>query len=442
MARNTPLFLEDRFMAISGIGKRQSGLDDLFDNADLDFRLKADVKLNLVDERRTILDCDGVDIDDEILQRSRMLVTLTFPNGVQPSLMAIFLAYYLGAAAAPTGILANEEQTLTRTGTVSGGSFSLSIDFEGRQGATGAIPFNASLAEIQAALTKEGSSIGKIIKPGDVSVSGDWASGFLFAFGGRLQNADLPLMTVDDTNLTGGGTVVNTAIADGSAYIHDLTRSSSREKIKFNFALGDKTGAVATDKYYNAVVDSYAPVISFGDDVGLTVGILCNSRPSREDAFIVPPCVNRPPLEAKDCRIKIGPDWQTLDIFSQNINLNDQILTGKEAYGFDSEQMESLLRGRNPQYQMPTQIFASSNDAIAALINTKVPVETHFGLPGNRLSILAGNALLKPQADAFPYVGELGRSAVALDITPHRDGADVPVKAQFRGSKAEAFLTI
>ena len=237
MSRNTPLFLEDRFMAISSSGKRQSGIDVLMDNADLDFRLKADVKINLVDERKTILDCDGVDIDDEILQRSRMLVTLTFPNGVTPQIMAIFLAYFLGAAAAPTGAQANEVQTLTRSGTVSGGTFPLLFDIEGRQGSTAQIPYNATAAQIQAALIKEGSSIGKIIKPGDVVCSGDWTSGIVQTFGGRLRRADLPLLAVDNALITGGGTVVNTATTNGNQYLHALTRSSSRTKTKFNFAL-------------------------------------------------------------------------------------------------------------------------------------------------------------------------------------------------------------
>ncbi len=440
MARNTPLFLEDRFMAISGAGKRQSALDELFDNALLDFRLKADVKLNLVDERKVLLDCEGVDIDDEILQRSRMLVTLTFPNGVTPQIMAILAAYYFGAAASPTGAQANEVQTLTRSGSVTGGTFPLSIDTEGRQGATAQIAYNATAAQIQAALIKEGLSIGKIIKPGDVVVSGDWTTGIVITFGGRLKRANLPLLAVGNTAVTGGGSIVNTATTNGNQFLHAITRSSSRVKTKFNFALGDKQGSVATQKFYNAVVDSFAPVWNFGDEIGLTVGIICNSIPEDESAFTVPDCINVSPLEAKDCRIKIGSDWQTLDAFSQAITLNDQVPTGKEMYGFDGTQLENILRGRNPQYQMPTQIFASQNDAIAALVNTKQPVETHFGLPGNRFSLIAGNALLKPQAELYPYIGELGRSAIALDISPHRDGVNVPIRAEARLETSETFL--
>jgi hypothetical protein len=250
------------------------------------------------------------------------------------------------------------------------------------------------------------------------------------------------MLSVNNAGLV-GGTISNAPAANGDQYLHQGTRSTSRQKVKFCMAAGDKTGAIATEMLTNCAVDSFTPVISDTDDnVGLTVAIICNSTPLIIDDFEVPACENPLPLEKKDCRIKVGAKWESLDLWSQTITMNDAIPTGKELYGFDGSELENIIRSRNPSYQMPTQIIASSNDAIAATVGTKQPVVTHFGLPGNRFSVIAGNALIKRQADPFPYVGELGRSAIALDITPHRDGVNVPVKFEARTSQSTTFLAV
>lgn len=443
MSRNTPIFAEDRFLAINIAGKRQNGHDEPMDAEDLNYRLKCEYTRQYVDERKTVLDCDGVDIDDEILQRSRLLLTLNFPQGVAPQIMSVFAFYFFGTSAAPVGTPEDEVHTLTRVGDITAGAFKLAIaDFEGRSGTTQPIAYDATPGEIEAALTKQSATIGRLIKSGDVAVTGDWGAGIVITYGGRLANANLPLLTVDNTDLV-GGTVAIAATTDGAQRVHAGTRSSSREKVKFCLTAGDKTGAVATEMLYNCAVDSFTPVISDADDnVGLTVALICNSTPIELAGFDVPACENPAPLEKKDCRIKIGSKFESLDLWSQSIALLDSILTGKEMYGFDGFEMETVMRSRNPSYQIQAQILASSNDAVAALVNTKVPVEMHFGLPGNRFSILAGNALIKRQADPFPYVGELGRSAIALDITPHRDGANVPVKIESRLDQEEQFLLV
>jgi len=443
MSQNIPIFAEDRFLAISLAGLRQNAIDEPMDAADLDYRLKCEYTRQYIDERKVVLDCDGVDIDDEKLQRSRLLLTLTFPQGVTPQIMAVFGFYYMGTSAAPVGTPANEVHTLTRVGDITSGTFKLAFpDFEGRSGTTKPIVWNATIAEIEAALTRASATIGKLIKDGDVIVAGTWGAGITITYSERLANANLPLLTVDNTAMV-GGTVAIAATTNGAQRVHAGTRSSSRQKVKFCMAAGDKTGAVATEMLYNCAVDSFTPTISDADDnVGLTVAIICNSTPIELDDFEVPACENPEPLEKKDCRIKIGSKWESLDLWSQTIALNDAILTGKEVYGFDGEQMETVMRSRNPSYQMPTQVLASSNDAIAATVNTKQPVETHFGQPGNRFSVLAGNALIKRQADPYPYVGELGRSAIALDITPHRDGLNVPVKIESRLDQATQFLLV
>lgn len=95
-----------------------------------------------------------------------------------------------------TNIAVNEIQTLTITGTPTGGDFT--ITYAGQT--TGAIAFNASAATVQTALEALSN-----IAPGDVTCTGGDLPGaaVVCTFGGTLANTDVALMTTTDS-LTGG----------------------------------------------------------------------------------------------------------------------------------------------------------------------------------------------------------------------------------------------
>lgn len=94
-------------------------------------------------------------------------------------------------------IAVNEIQTLTITGTPTGGDFT--ITYAGQT--TAAIAFDADAAAVQSALEAL-SNIGV----GDVACTGGDLPGtaVVITFGGALANTDVALMTVDDAGLTGG----------------------------------------------------------------------------------------------------------------------------------------------------------------------------------------------------------------------------------------------
>jgi hypothetical protein len=92
---------------------------------------------------------------------------------------------------------ANEVQTLTITGTPTGGTFTLIFGSE----TTSALDFDFTAAEIDTALEALDN-----IGAGDVTCSGGPLPGtpVVITFGGNLANAKMPLMTTDDALLTGG----------------------------------------------------------------------------------------------------------------------------------------------------------------------------------------------------------------------------------------------
>lgn len=95
----------------------------------------------------------------------------------------------------------NEVQTMTKSGTVSGGTYKLT--FMGEQ--TAAIAFGANAATIQAALVL----LPNLSSANAITVTGGPVSTtpVVFTFGGQYASGNVPLILVDDSAVTGGGTL-------------------------------------------------------------------------------------------------------------------------------------------------------------------------------------------------------------------------------------------
>lgn len=106
----------------------------------------------------------------------------------------------------------SDKQTLTITGTPTGGTFTLTFGAD----TTAGIAYNATASAVQTALEALAT-----IDPGDVTVTGGPLPGtpVVITFTGQYAGQAVTLLTADDTNLTGGSTpeaaVVRTATALG-----------------------------------------------------------------------------------------------------------------------------------------------------------------------------------------------------------------------------------
>lgn len=89
----------------------------------------------------------------------------------------------------------DEQQTITLTGTPTGGTFTLTFDGQ----TTASIAYNASASTIDTALENL-SNIGS----GDLTVSGSAGGPWVVTFGGSLAGTDVALMTGNGASLTGG----------------------------------------------------------------------------------------------------------------------------------------------------------------------------------------------------------------------------------------------
>lgn len=112
---------------------------------------------------------------------------------------SVFIAPYsaTGITTLSAGDQANEVQTVTITGTPTGGSFTLT--YAGQT--TAGIAYNANAAAVQSALE----ALSNLV-PGDVTVGGGPGPGtpFTVTFGGSLAASDVAQMTGSGASLTGG----------------------------------------------------------------------------------------------------------------------------------------------------------------------------------------------------------------------------------------------
>ena len=149
----------------------------------------------------------------------------------------------------------DEEETITKSGTVTAGTFTITYSAQ----TTSAIDFDATAAEIQTALEALSN-----LAPGDVIVSGGPISTtpVTIVFQGTLAGTNVGPITVDSTGLTGGGTyVVATTIAGGA----DVTSvpQSPVSRMHVDIFADDTFGALGTTK----VTQAYAGDFRIGDKV-------------------------------------------------------------------------------------------------------------------------------------------------------------------------------
>lgn len=118
------------------------------------------------------------------------------------------LGQNLAAASLTTTI--NEIQSFIKTGTVSGGSSAWTYSGQ----TTGAIPYNATADDVYGALVAL-SNIGA----NDVIVTGGPlpSTAVRVEFTGALAGTNVASITVDNTNITGGGTIVQSTVNNGGA---------------------------------------------------------------------------------------------------------------------------------------------------------------------------------------------------------------------------------
>jgi hypothetical protein len=142
------------------------------------------------------------------------------------------------SATSANGASASEVQEVD-LGSPSGGTFTLTLGPD----TTGALSFDASAADVQAALESLPG-----IGAGNVTISGSDGGPYTVSFTGALAGIDESQITVDDTALTGGTGAVSNTLTDGGAVDEVQTVSLIATGGTFALIFGpDTTSALAFD---------------------------------------------------------------------------------------------------------------------------------------------------------------------------------------------------
>lgn len=430
---NTRNELVNRFIAFSGQGKVQSAIGTAQPNADINTRDKCTITREEVVTRRDVRDCRDSDLMDSQVITRLARYTLVYAE-VTPQILARWFAWYAGGSATPTGTPTNEVQSLAVSA-----DGTLSLTLEGRTVTTKTIPFaGITAAKIQAALT---TSRMFFIHPGDVVVTGA-SSPFTLTFPntGRLGRANLPLVI-------GTGGMVVSATTNGDQNYHAFSRATSRVKQRFSFLLGYEDNTGTLEKYADFVCESFQPQASLSADPSLTVTIVGPwDYDSLEPTYTVPACVNPDALRTEDCKLEVNGAFQTSDLNSLTNNLNDNIPIDRlSAFAYDGMEVQTLIRGKQPTYNSSASVFGIYDAAVYILAQnerTQVPVDViqHYGLPGNRFTLLYPNAKVRFQNNREGFVGAAETASINLEFVPFVDGVNPPIDGEAYLDQTAQFL--
>ena len=234
-------------------------------------------------------------------------------------------------------------------------------------------------------------------------------------------------------------------VTSGAKKKHALTRSSSDDLPKTSFISGFEDDAVSEpQEYQNFVSDQVTINLNRRKNVTVTVNKTGSFPTVDATGYESPVCLNLPALKSRDCKISIGGVDYSAELWTANINLNNNVPTGDDSFPFDSADISVLERGEKPTYQITAQIFGYRGDALFALAEaeSKVPVIIQLGADADDYDVLTfPAALVKLAATPTVFVGEANRTAISLEITPHKDATLLsPLKADCFLSQETAFL--
>jgi hypothetical protein len=384
--------------------------------------------------------CDAVYVVIEELTGKIARFTIGF-NGTS-KFAAGWFAYLQGVAAAPTGTPANESQTIALGG-ATGGSVTFGFDHEGLSGTTSAIATSAATtaATIQAALEAL-----RPIKAGNVAVSGSAGGPFTVSFaGGRLANANLPLITKTDSS-TGGTGVVVSAGTDGNNKHHLITRTTSETPVQFSIVEGFDGETNGIKRYKNLVLGDYTVSVNRRGKMSITVVAFGDPTPEILSGYSIPACDNSAPVKAKDTRLYIGSPisaYVTGDLRELTYTESNNIDVSEDALLFDDPTPDQLKSG-DPTANLNALILGSPTSALWAFADAEntafAPFELALGRPGERLTIFAPNAQFRLDDGLIEFVGGRNVSAFRVIARPSPDGSNIVTRGEYHGAFTGQFL--
>lgn len=396
-------------VAFSGAFKQQSAFGVPLATADINTRHPQSTPVfpGRTVTREEIRDCTGEYlIREDITSR---LSRLAFSFDADPRLIAGWLAYAQGVAAAPTGTQTAEVWNFTVTGTLTAGVLNVSHTFEGLTDDVD-IPYNATAADIERLLGTL-----RTIKPGNVTVTGTLLAGPVVITGaGKFAAGNISEPVLDDTGLTGGTVAVTTATA-GASKTALITRTNLDQTPLTSLIVGFETDTTNPDKYKDIVVNSVTIRGALRGKVTVDLELIGSHDLIEEIGYVMPACVNITPIYTRDCRAEINGEFVIEDMREFTYTYSNNVFSGEDAFPYDDIDVVRLEHGdRTSSFNFT--IYGSKGDTIYTVAEAEdiVPVNLWLGAPVNRVQINAPKTSIRLDDDKLIFAGEAGRSAMQI----------------------------
>jgi hypothetical protein len=404
-------------VAFSGAFKKQSAFGVPLATVDIDTRHPQTTKVypGRQVSREETRDCTGEYIvKEEITSR---LTRFAFGFDADARLLAGWLAYAMGAAAAPAGTQTAEVWSIAVTGTPTLGYLTVNHTFNGLTDSVD-IPYNATNAEIKRLLESL-----RTIKPGNIaSVTGTLLAGpIVITLGGKLAAGDIAQPTTVDTNLTGATTSVSTTTA-GTSKTAAIARTTLDQTPLFSIIVGFEGDTTNPDKYKDMIVNSVTIRGAIKAKVTVELELLGSADLGEVIGYVMPACVNQDVIYTKDCRIEIDGIFEAANLREFTYNFNNNAFTDDDPFPYDDIDIVRLEHGdRTSEFTLG--IYGSKGDVTfnKAEAEMKVPVNMHIGPPVSKIVVNAPKTHLKLGDDPITFAGEALRSAFNVTGTPHYD---------------------
>lgn len=432
-------------LLMSGVGKKQTDKDTPLALADLDTRINVTSR-NWVNTDKTIeeiFDCVSQEITSK--EVTRMIRRLPIEGEFSARIAAVLASYGYGVAAAPTGATANEVQTLTVDGTA--GSFTFQLIYDGMTNIV-TIPVTGLTAAKLKYFLESLDNIGF----GNTTVTGPIANDYTVTYVGKRAGANIPLPTVDDALVTGGGaaaSIVQTTA--GNQRVHNITElpATSYQPPYTSFAIAFEDEAGSERLIAGAVIDNLRFTGAAADGKVTFAGDIIARDLLPAEGLVIPACVVFRPVRTADCLLTHNAVDLTSILREFEFSFNNNTLTGDTAYTGRSVRPTRLERANRRTRQLTYGLLGGVTTAVyqEAEANPEANVlradTLRIGPEGDSLTVSIPNGLTELNTGGgLSFDGESEEAVERFIVTPTKQGATLPTAIAARVPIAVQMLQV
>lgn len=424
-------------VAVNGNFKKQLAFGNSMPNSDLDTRHAQTTPAypGRTVTRDSVRDCTGEYIISEEITSRLMRHTITFDASAH--LLAGWLALAMGSNGSISGSQTAQVWTITPTGTVTAGTWTIELTFEGSTDTSAPIAWNATAAQIKAAMEDM-----KVVKKGQISVTGTLATTVVITGTGKWAAGAISNFVVEDADLTGAtlGVAITTP---GTTKLLTISRTSDSQTPVISMIVGFEGDTTDPKKYQDIAIDSVTISGALRGKVTVTVTLVGSAKTIAAVGYVMPTCENYDPVFTKDCRVLIDGNFAAAELRDFSYTFSNNIFTGDDPFPYDDIDVVRLEHGDRTS-SFTFNLFGSPGDDIYGIAENEEEVEVQLiiGAPVNRTTVIGPKTSLRLADDPISFAGEASRSSYTVTGTPYFDDgvSGTPDYVEYRGPESIPFL--